>query len=892
MVANGCGRAPGGAAISLRGQRPSFGTATALALVLANASPALAQNAPVTAAPPASQGPQQRAYVENGDIIVTARKRQETQLDVPVIEQVVTAETLARQQTLDLKDLTKLAPSLMIGTAVLSIGQLVTLRGVGTSSFDPGIDQSVSLNIDGLSLGQGLAFSSGMFDVGQVEVLKGPQSLFYGKSTTGGVISIHTADPTDELEVKGSAGYEAEAHTRRFEGVVSGPLSDTLKARIAGFYSKSDGYYYNNAVVPAGATFSPAPGVVLPVSVLGGVTPRYRRTGRTEAYQIRGTLLWEPSSRFNAKLKVSLVHDKGLDAENGQFKSCPDGVAGVPALGNAPFINPNDSCKLDRVGYVVDMNPANYVGMKPANGISLVASTQKYGTLELNYDVTDQLALTSVTGYYDLRSHSLFNPSFAGFSGPLLSVENPRFRRHDFTEELRLNSNFSGPLNFTLGGFYQRGNVSDRITLLANRFFIAAAAGGIPLQDGVNRFDIRSYSGFAQARYQLTPELEIDAGARVTKETRRQNPYLFTSLTTLGNVAAGLYPPGYAAGFAVPATTPRISSTRTSPEVTVTYKPTPDLNLFASYKLAYKSGSFSIATPQTFQATTGRFLDNSFGDEKVTGFEGGLKGRALDNQVNFSLAAFDYTYKGLQVGGIEPTVGSLPVIRTVNAGSGRDYGVEAEAHLSPRQVEGLTLNAAVNYTHARFNVLNNVPCYGGQTIAAGCNQQFVASANQATPAAGAVLVNGVYGNYFAQDLSGTSFIRAPKWNGNFGFDYELPVGTAMKLIFSNNNYFTSKFLTYPGRLASFSQKSYIKEDASLTLQGPDNRWEVAVIGKNLSKRFTSNNCSPSNYQGGLIGGEITGGNAAGPAGVDEVLCYMDPGRELWIRLTLRPFAGR
>src|SRR5690606_17170414 len=101
-------------------------------------------------------------------------------------------------------------------------GPQVTIRGVGTSSYDPGVDQSVSLNIDGLSLGQGLAFASGMFDVSQVEVLKGPQSLFYGKSTPGGVISLRTADPTDQLELTGRAGYEFEAREVRGEFILSG----------------------------------------------------------------------------------------------------------------------------------------------------------------------------------------------------------------------------------------------------------------------------------------------------------------------------------------------------------------------------------------------------------------------------------------------------------------------------------------------------------------------------------------------------------------------------------------------------------------------------------------------------------------------------------------------
>jgi outer membrane receptor protein involved in Fe transport len=818
-----------------------------------------------------SQPDRPEASQSAGDIIVTARKRQETQLDVPVIEQVVTSETLARHQTLDLRDLTKLAPGLMIGTAVLSIGSQVTLRGVGTSSFDPGIDQSVSLNIDGLGLGQGLAFSSGMFDVRQVEVLRGPQSLFYGKSSTGGVISIRTADPTDQLEVKGTAAYEIEAHTRRFEGIVSGPVSSTLKVRLAGMYSKSDGYYYNNAVVPASATFSPAPGVNLPVSVLGGVTPRYDRTGRAENYQLRGTVLWAPSSNFDARLKVNYVHEHTINAENGQLKYCPDGVGGVPSFGNAPFINPNDNCKLDRVGYVVDMNPANYPGMTPSDGISYVASEQLYGTLEMNWHMTDDVTATSVTGYYDLKSNSLFNTSFTGYSGPLLSVENPRFRRHDFTEEVRVNSEFPTPFNFTLGGFFQHGSVSDRVTLIANKFFIPAATTGIPLQDGVNRFTIDTYSAFGQARYKFTPELELSAGVRIADETRRQNPYLFTSLTTLGEIASGALPASDAGGFAVPMPVPHLNSTRTSPEVTVSFKPTQDLNIFASYKIAYKSGSFSIATPPTLEAS-GAFLDNSFGDEKVSGVEGGIKGRAFDHQFNFSLASFYYKYKGLQVGGIEPTVGSLPVIRTVNAGSGKSYGVEAEAHFSPRAVNGLTLNAAVNYTHARFDVLNNIPCYGGQTVAAGCNQQL-----------------GPNGLYFAQDLSGAPFLRAPDWNGNFGFDYELPVGKGMTLALSNNNYFTSKFLAGPGLRPDFYQTGYIKVDAGLTLKGKDDRWEIALIGKNITEKYTSSNCSPSNFQNGLLGGEITGGTTAGPAGTDEMVCYMDPGREFWIRLTFHPF---
>src|SRR4030095_12442297 len=101
--------------------------------------------------------------------------------------------------------------------------------------------------------------------------------------------------------------------------------------------------------------------------------------------------------------------------------------------------------------------------------------------------------------------------------------------------------------------------------------------------------------------------------------------------------------------------------------------PSDDLTLFAAYKRGFKSGSFSIAVPAAPGA------DNSFGDEKVKGFEVGLKSRLLDRSLLVNIAAYNYRYAGLQVGAIEPAVGGVPVVRTVNAGSARAYGIDFDA---------------------------------------------------------------------------------------------------------------------------------------------------------------------------------------------------------------------
>src|SRR5882757_8184876 len=309
------------------------------------------------------------------EVIVSARKRQESILNVPVIEQVLSQARLERLQVTELTDLPKLAPGLNLGHSLLSIGTLVSIRGIGTASQDPGVDQSVSLNIDGLSLGNGLAFNSGLFDVGQIEVLKGPQALFYGKSSPGGVISIRTADPTDQVEVIGRAGYEFESVNRRGELIVSGPVTDTLKLRLAAMYSKADGYFDNIGTPLAGT------GVVAP--------PKHAPDSKD--YVVRGTALWNPVSQFTARLKANFVYDHTLNSDTFQCTNAPTGTV---APGLPPFQGGGEDCRLDRNMRVLSLDPADFpVALN--HGVPFLETHQSYGTLELNYLPSDTLALTS-----------------------------------------------------------------------------------------------------------------------------------------------------------------------------------------------------------------------------------------------------------------------------------------------------------------------------------------------------------------------------------------------------------------------------------------------------------------------------------------------------------------
>ena len=780
------------------------------------------------------------------EVIVTARKRQESILNVPVVETAIAQKQLQRFHTQDLKDIATLVPGMALGDSILSIGTQISIRGVGTTTFNPAVDQSVSLNIDGLQLSQGLAYSSGMFDMGQVEVLEGPQALFYGKSSPGGVISIRSADPTNRFELIGQAGYEFEAEEKQGEIIISGPVTDTLKLRLAAQYDDQAGFYDNVATgIPA----------------LGGRTPTSNKASPSNGYKIRGTALWNPISQFDARLKINEVHDRVTDSGAEQFVRCPDGTGPlVLAPGFAiPFLSPKEDCKPDRQLAMVDMVPAAFPGI-PNGGTNYIDTTQTYGTLELNYRPTRDLTLTSTTGYYLLHSSSLFNPSVTGAAGPILAVPNS-FRRREVTEEIRANSDFAGPVNFTLGGFLQRADLSDLVTLIGNQ-----ALGFLPAlaQKGVQTIDINTDSVFGQVRYKIIPQVEIAAGARWTDEKRVDTPYDFTTGTPI----------------LLHLKTPSIHSSNVSPEVTVTYKPTGDLTFFGALKRGYKSGSFDTATPPTPNE------DNAFGDEKVEGGELGMKSRWLDRRLLFNVAAYDYRYTGLQVGAIIPVVGGIPVTKTINAGGALVAGIESDIAYRPPQIEGLGLHASVNWNHAQFKTLDHVSCYGGQTFAAGCNE----TVNYGLPPGSPLFNPNPPGSALNPGLntneSRLPLVRAPKWQTNFGFDYETPVGNGLTLVLGSTTQYSSKYLTGLGLV--HYQTSFFKTDMNITLQGPKDRWEISLIGKNLNDALTSGNCTGSNAQGGLIG-EITGTSAVGPAGTDETGCWMDRGREVWVRLTLRPF---
>ncbi|HUD30036.1 MAG TPA: TonB-dependent receptor [Novosphingobium sp.] len=783
-----------------------------------------------------------------GEILVTARKRQESVLKVPVVETVLSPEIIERNQIVDIRGIVQQVSGLQIGNNVLTVGPQLSLRGVGTSSLDAGVDQSVSLNIDGLQLTQGATYGVGMFDMAQVEVLKGPQALFFGKNSPGGVIAIRTADPGRELEVIARALYGFEAQEKRGEFIFSGPMGDTFGIRIAAMMTDDNGYFFNKAVAVPGT---------------GGATPQSDRYNAQQEYILRGTLLWQPTSDFTARLKVNNTV-KEVVGGSSPLGSCPDGN-GAPI--GIPFINPNDNCKVDRTVYIVDVDPAAFPGVRNG-GVPFMKSVTNFGTLELSYNVADKLSLTSTTAYFDTVVDGFINGVNSGAAGPTLIADN-HFARTDFTEELRLESDFDSPLNFLVGGYYQDASVRNRVIVSGSQAY------GFPatLVGGVNDVSIKALSAFGQLRWKPVETLEIAGGVRYTDEKRTDDAYSQASMDA---------PP-------VPITipNPRLRAKNWSPELTVTFTPTDDLTVFGALKQGYKSGSFIMTVPpQPGQ-------DNSFGDERVRGGEVGFKARMFDRTFSLNGAFYYYKYNDLQVGTNEVTNGVVPVIRTINAGRSKVYGVDMEAAYRPPSLDGLALRLAVNWNHARFTQFDNAPCTGGQYVSEGCNQLPIEVTNPAEIAAGYFVIEPGTGRrvrYNGQSLAGVPLPKAPSWQINGGFDYTTDLGDALKLAFGANGQYSSKFLTSLGRRADFFQSGYVKLNANVSVGAQNDAWEVALLANNLTNKFTTGNCTQFAGATGNILGSITGAESRNAAGVDELACIVEPGRQVFLRLTLRPTA--
>ena len=798
-----------------------------------------AVSAPNQAQPDAAisaRGQQVTGGVE--EIVVTARRRTESAQDVPVS---ITAISAAQIDRLDLTSLEKIAsvtPQLAIGRNATGSGAQLTLRGVGSNSLSIGTEQSIAVIVDGVYYGQGRTINDGFFDLAGAQVLKGPQSLFYGKNATAGVISITTANPTDTLTAQVRGTYEFKGQTVKGEGYLSGPLTDNLGFRIAVRASKDYGSLYANNAGPVTYVTRDTPTATTVGDTTTHIAPAPKNDGPNERdFLTRATLRWQPTDRVTATLKANYGLNKTRPGTwNYVVYACANGTStltGVP-------------CTRDFAGYRNDTPPD--IAAATAYGNDSGVSFNRYeswgvtGTVDYQLD---NLSITSVSNYnWNKNNWSNDLDYQSSNTSSIFGTELTSY--HAYSSELRVLSQFDSPVNFLIGGYYQDTNRQyDQTVVFAGSENSDAPPGfryvGYAKDSST---DGKTLSGYGQLIWKIVPEIEATGGVRYIHETK-------------GSFFVQPYANPIFAGSRYAVNQP-LNADQTfdnwSPEATLTWTPTSDITVYGAYKTAYKSGGFSNSSIQSPTTPLDFF---TFQPEKASGFEGGVKTTLFDRQLRFNVGLYTYKYTDLQVTYLDSARLSY---NSINAGSVRTKGVEVELEYAPRAISGLVINGTANYNRARYGD-SIAPCYGGQRLNQGCIPDLL---SQGTP---------------GQNLAGKPTSDAPLWTASLGASYETPVSNNLVLGGSVNSRYSSSYLPSAFGQELGRQPKYINLDASIRVHTTDDGWELALLGKNLTNQFVVT---------GVTDGSFTGSGTGTAAGVSaDQVGFVSLPRTVQLQLTWR-----
>lgn len=785
-------------------------------------------------------------------IIVTARKQDETLQEVPVTITSVGADTLEKYSVDEVSDVTSRIPTLNIQVGGSGSGGQISLRGVGSSNISASFDSAVAFDYDGVQVSTMRMVQSAFFDTAQIDVLKGPQSLYFGKSASAGVFSIKSLGPTSSWEVGGKASYEFEERGYTVGGYISGPLTDSLGIRVAGQYNKIDRF----------------------VELQPG-TPAVNQFRGLSNFVGRLTLDFKPDDVFSANLKVqynrqtndgAISHSDLYCGANGRADVVTlfGGAISVPAgydcnyTDNKIFL-PDTAAALAR-SVPLATGPTKARGY---NGVPFGQTDLWFARLKMDWKLADNLTLSSVTGFVNLDATDVDNYSYGGIGkayitalggpGPVsdaiiaanfpalaatntvgapfgVGTSDPRNALKQLSQELRLASNNDGMFNFMIGGFYEwRRFIFDTAQNAVNISLIAPdpITGYTWDYDKNHTTKTEATSVFGSVMIDLTEQLELSGGLRYTNENKTQRitvPYVHRLL--------GPGPAFIGSGFVSPNI--NFKDDNLSPEITLKYQATPDINIFASYKTGFKSGGVdNSALPSnslSAAALSGNFNSLIYKSEDAKGGEIGIKSQFADRSITLNATAYYYKFSDLQVQVFNAVAVQFV---TSNAGEVTTKGVDVGwAWRTP--VEGLRFSGNLAYLDAYFS--------------------------------------SDYITFKGVNLNGRKAARAPKWSGNTAFDYTVPINDSIQFSLNGNAQFSSRYYTNTTSFADYTQDKYWLFDASVSIGDPDGKWKLSLIGSNLTNKLHVSSSGDRPFL---------------PVGGDDIIVSTNRGRQVYVEASFK-----
>ncbi len=841
------------------------------------------------------------------EIVVTARATEESVRDIPVAITAVAEERLNQFGLESFEDLEAITPQVSIGRATSGSGAVIAIRGIGSSPTSIGIEQSVAVIIDGAYMPQGRVINEGLFDTSQVAVLKGPQALYFGKNATAGVISIMTNNPGDEVEVIGRINHEFESEDTTYEGVFSFPVNDKLGLRLAVQASQMDeGWITNSATGPdVYATFDAATGAtnLWDNPVAEDFLPQ------EEMLFARLTAAGDLTERFSYNLKASYSENERVYGAVSELFDCStlNGTAHTSQFAPVqppgrqtplfePLPLPSVDCSFDGERGLNNIPP----GVAAANEL-----LDQFG----NGEGRDEFESWIVTGNFDWSLDSMdaqlilsyqdqtqqwVGDQDGGAVTSIFAAEENTFE--NFSAEARAVTRFDQPVNFVLGGYYQswdRFFDQDVIFAFLPASAIPTCAAGTagacgpqfsgPLDDPNDEFtaynkisetDGETISVYGEIIWDITPQWQLTAGARYLRETKDS----FFIQPFVNPFVTGLFIPFDANDLLTQAAADQTFK-NLIPEVTLRWEPTDNVTLYAAYKEGFKTGGFSNSailsnlsppfvngapciSPRlggTCTASAGddiEFRDFVFDPEQNKGGEVGIKSALFDRSMLASFEVFYYKFRDLQVDFFNSQQFAFV---TENAGGSETYGAELQIDWAT-PVDGLTVSGSIGYLESKYTSFEAF-CFVGQRPADGCGP----------------LQPGQTETDLRQNLEGNTRPGAPKWSGYVAANYERPISNNLLIGFTGNVQYRSKTGLSPNDpLARY--KSYTTLDANVRVGTQDGRWQLALIGKNLTDKLAIRGANNVPGTGGNTGtdegfrGDLSG-NAIRPRQIELELTY-------------------
>lgn len=631
-----------------------FLSAGAIAISVASVAPAMAQDAAsddadaaVADAAPAADAP------AAGEIVVTAQKRTERLVEVPIALTAVSGDSLADAQINDTASLSKAVPSLTFQQGNNPNNSSFRIRGIGTQLFGQGVEPAVSVVVDGVVAARAAQGFSDLADVERIEVLRGPQGTLFGKNATAGVINIVTLAPDDYFNGKFDVTV-AEQDEYRVKGTVTGPITQDISARISGFYNNVGGHIRNVAL--------------------------NKDTNGYESWGVRGKLAWKNGGPLDALL---IAEYRKTDA---------DCCSRVPVSITTPAVQ-------TLLGDI-DATPGNR--QVSNDGASFSKSTLKSASLQLNYDL-GPATITSISAWQRWESNDQFEPDQL-YTDPIRYVgafnysqwnNNASFTNYDnYSEELRIASNGYAPVTYVAGVYLSKLDMTRGLERRLTRCTAGTEVGElcdaplVNLSSGfLGEFHSKSASAFGQADWNVAGGLHVLGGLRVAHEKQSVTGERFAPLDE-GDLA---FPPSLGPDSG----TSSRSDTAVTGKAGVRYEFDRNTNVYASYTRGYKAFALDIDIGTTFSNNQG------LEPEHVDAYEAGLKMRTFDGALDLNLAIFRSDATNLQVQAIEQIGGNF-LVRQLNAGSSRSQGFEAEATLRPS--DWLSIPIGFTYLDATIDV--------------------------------------------------------------------------------------------------------------------------------------------------------------------------------------------